>query len=100
MNIRDKRARQIQLQIRRILLEDWDPIGVADVPEAQNEYDGYVGGLYRLLAEGAPPPAVAAHLAGLEGDQMGLPSSAAARLGVASKLCALDVRLDESGGAA
>lgn len=28
-------------QLRRLLLEEWDPIGVADV--APDEYDGYMG---------------------------------------------------------
>jgi hypothetical protein len=100
MSTREERARQIQQQIREILLHEWDPIGVADMPEAQDEYDGYVGGVYRLLAEAATPSAIAAHLARIEGDRMGLPSSPAARLDVATKLCALDVRLNASDGAA
>jgi hypothetical protein len=43
-----RRAKAIQESIREILLRDWDPIGVNDVPEAQDEYDSYVGGVYRL----------------------------------------------------
>ena len=35
--------------VGRILLKDWDPIGVNDVPEPQNEYDSYVPGLCGLL---------------------------------------------------
>jgi hypothetical protein len=31
------RLRQIRLEIGQILLKDWDPIGVADEPEAQDE---------------------------------------------------------------
>jgi hypothetical protein len=33
-----------------VLWRDWDPIGINDVPEANDEYDAYVGGVYRLLA--------------------------------------------------
>jgi hypothetical protein len=34
-------------------MESWDPIGVADVPEAADEYDSYVGPVGRQLREGA-----------------------------------------------
>jgi len=37
-NPRD-RARRYHEVIHRILMQTWDPIGVADVPEAQDEYD-------------------------------------------------------------
>ena len=33
------RAQRYHHAIREILLRDWDPVGVADVPEAQDEYD-------------------------------------------------------------
>ena len=36
-----------------VLLHDWDPIGVQNVPEAHDEYDSYVSGIYQLLASGA-----------------------------------------------
>ena len=87
------RAREVQEQIRLILLHDWDPIGVQDEPSAQDEYDSYVGGMYRLLADGASTVEVAKHLARIEGEQMGLPSSADVRLSVATKLCGLNVKI-------
>ena len=34
-------------------MEEWDPIGVSDTPEAADEYDGYIGGIYELLERGA-----------------------------------------------
>jgi hypothetical protein len=40
-----RRARTIQESIHDILLRDWDPIGINDVPEARDEYDSYIGGL-------------------------------------------------------
>ena len=43
------RARRYHDGIRRILLNDWDPIGVADIAEAQDEYDSYVGKIYGML---------------------------------------------------
>ena len=93
MNHQARQARGIEEQIRQILLNDWDPIGIREVPEAQDEYDSYVGGVYRLVADGASAVEVAKHLARIEGEQMGLPSSADVRLSVATKLCGLNVKI-------
>ena len=99
MTSREERAHQIQAQIREVLLRGWDPIGVRDEPRAQDEYDSYVGGVYRLLASGAAPRSVAEHLAKLEADEMGLGVSPDKLLGVAAKLCALNVKLRTADGA-
>jgi hypothetical protein len=94
----DARACEIQAAIAKILLEDWDPIGVHDVPEAQDEYDSYVAGVYRLLAAGATPAELAVHLLSIENDSMGLAFRGAAALaGVAQKLWNLDVHLAKPG---
>jgi hypothetical protein len=78
-------------------MEEWDPIGVRDEPEAAGEYEAYVGGVYRLLATGASKEAIAEHLATIERDAMGLERARAkALLPVAEKLARLDVRLDAS----
>lgn len=89
----------IQQQIREILLRDCDPIGVGKEANAQDEYDGFVAGVYRVLASGAPPRSVAEYLARVEGDKMGLGVAPDRLLGVAKKLCALDVKLGITDGA-
>jgi len=99
MTSREERARQIQSQIREILWRDWDPIAVREEPRAQDEYNGYVGGVYRLLAAGASPRSVAEHLARVEGEQMGLGAPADKLIDVATKLCTLDVQLRIADGA-
>ncbi|MCU7859108.1 MAG: hypothetical protein KZQ86_04585 [Candidatus Thiodiazotropha sp. (ex Lucinoma kastoroae)] len=38
--------------IDEILWNDWDPIGVNDVHEARDEYQGYLPHLFRLAIEG------------------------------------------------
>jgi hypothetical protein len=100
MDWRERRAREIQGSIRRVLLEDWDPIGIKDEPLAQDEYDMYVGAIYRLIASRASPMEIANHLARLEGDQLDLAIRADALLQVAEKLHSLDVRLDPERGSA
>ena len=100
MDPRDQRAQEIQELIRGVLLHDWDPIHVQDEPQAQDEYDSYVGGVYRLIASGAGPQALAEHLARIERDAMGFGTSADQLVEVATKLANLDVRLRPSNGAA
>lgn len=34
--------------IRIILMKEWDPIGVNDIPEAQSEYDSYIPMIYKF----------------------------------------------------
>ena len=92
-----ERAREIQASIARLLMEEWDPIGVRDAPEATGEYDAYVGGVYRLLASGASTESIAEHLAAIERDHMGLEGAhRVSLLAVAAKLVRLDVCLDGS----
>jgi hypothetical protein len=76
MDQRAARARQIQQAIGRILLKDWNPIRVpGGVPP--DEYDAYIGGVYRLLSAGAGAEEVAAHLGAIERDAMGLAQTTA-----------------------
>src|SRR4051794_29614875 len=48
----------------------WDPIGVNDVPEAADEYDSYIGGLYELLELGASEESIRAYLQNIEMEAM------------------------------
>ena len=70
-NPRD-RARRSYAAIHRILMEAWDPIGVADVPEAQDEYDSYVAGVYSRLIHRAPWHELLDYLWQVETEHMGL----------------------------
>jgi len=89
------RAAEIQEAIRSVLLHDWDPIGVDRVAEAQDEYDSYVGAVYRLLFSDASDEALTDFLYKTETETMGL-----TRLGmrghlqpVVAKLRQIDVHL-------
>jgi len=65
------RMREIEDKIRRILLEEWDPIGVGRAPESADEYDRYIGGIYGLIQRNASVADISAHLRKLEIDEMG-----------------------------
>ena len=67
-----QRAAEIQEELRRVLMQHWDPIGVADVVGAEDEYDSYVGPVYRLLASGATDKEVIDYLYTTETKTMGL----------------------------
>lgn len=93
MEERERLARNIQDQISRILFEDWDPIGLKDILPS-DEYDSYVGGVYRLLASGATCERVAEHLTDLERNYFGYHQATKERnMPAAKKLCELNVRL-------
>lgn len=65
-------SRRIRVEIRRVLLQVWDPIGIKDQPSAQDEYDSYLGGIFELMVSGASDERIAEHLCRIVTEQMGL----------------------------
>lgn len=57
-------------ELRRLLMEEWDPIGVEDARGAADEYDGYRGAIVQLLRGGASADRIAEHLALIEQTRM------------------------------
>jgi hypothetical protein len=91
----DNRARHIQDSIGKVLLEDWDPIGTHGCGP-NDEYDSYVGGIYRLLCSNPNEAQVVEHLLRIETDLMGLESSPQRRAQlapIAQKLLSMDIKL-------
>lgn len=72
--------------VRKILWEDWDPIGCG-VPA--DEYDDYVGPVLRLLIEKAPPERLAAYLRETAAETIGCPVGEEKLAQVVAKLTAL-----------
>jgi hypothetical protein len=92
MKKRSKKAIEIQESIRHILFYDWDPIGINDsFPD--DEYNSYVGGIYRLLASGASEFQIIERLYQLETISMGLDGNWERLKNVAEKLMKLNVSL-------
>ena len=75
-----------QAHIRSVLLGEWDPIGVADVPQAQDEYDSYIEELARDIRKQRSTSAIADRLVEIETDGMGLTGDRARALRVADRL--------------
>lgn len=73
MSNREQKADKIINAIRQVLVRDWDPIGVMDHPEwPRDEYDSYIGEIYRHLARGESAEFLARHLCSIEEKMMGL----------------------------
>jgi hypothetical protein len=65
-------SRRIRIEIRQVLLNVWDPIGVKDEPNAQNEYDCCLGSLFHLLTSGATDDDIGEYLWRQGTEHMGL----------------------------
>ena len=65
-------SRRIRVAIRHVLLKVWDPIGVKDMPSAQDEYDAYLGDIYELLISKAPDSKILEYLYWVAHEGMGL----------------------------
>jgi hypothetical protein len=63
---------QLFSAVRKVLLEEWDPIGVAHYPKCSNEYDRYVRTICRFLVEGVDGFKLTAYLSQVRTVSMGL----------------------------
>jgi len=91
-NSRAAAAKRIQDRIRQVLLREWDPLEIRAELKCQDEYDAYIGTVYRLLVAHAKPDLVAEALAEAE-HHMGVQTSSGARDSTVKMLLKLDVAL-------
>jgi hypothetical protein len=66
-------------ELRKILMDEWDPIGVAGIPEAADEYDSYLGQIAEHLRNGESGDQIGDYLRWVEEEQMGLSPTTKAR---------------------
>ena len=59
-------------KIRKMLWEDWDPIGINDCSEAMDEYDNYAPGIVALIERNANEKKFFDHLWSIETVTMGM----------------------------
>ena len=76
----------LEARVQKILLQEWDPIGVRDIPEAQDEYDIYVSAICRMLREGKSNAELYSHLRWIEMERIGLEGNAQNTQRIATKL--------------
>ena len=87
------RAAAIQDSIRKVLMVDWDPIGVRGVPQAIDEYDSYIGRIYRILVGNGAIDEIVDCLECIEREEICVSTSEQVRRRVAEKLSAFKVSL-------
>jgi len=75
MELHAAEAGRLYSGIHDVLLNVWDPIGVKEEPNAQDEYDLYIGRVYELLVSAAPDSELAEYLHWVAHDRMGFDSA-------------------------
>ena len=76
----------LKARVREILLQSWDPIGIAGVAAASDEYDQYVKPITAMLTTGTSVDELSRYLTEIETDRMGLKSDDRRAQFVATKL--------------
>ena len=84
-----KETLTLPVAVKRILFENWDPIGVRNIPGAQTEYDGYVSKICRMIETSSSESAIFNHLWEIETNRMALPGNRENTITVAAMLYAL-----------
>ena len=67
-----RHASQLMVEVERILLDKWDPIGVKGEPMAESEYSTYAGIVTSMLVHGKSAKAVADYLSRVEREMLAL----------------------------
>jgi hypothetical protein len=89
-----EKAERYRLSIHEILLNEWDPIGVSHIPEAQDEYDAYVDKVYQLLLRRASSQEIFDYLSWLETQHMCLDGNLEHTEQIAEKLANLVAKIE------
>lgn len=76
-------------EVKRVLIMDWDPIGIQKIPDAVTEYDGYALEINQLLVESRSVEEICAYLRWIVVDRMGLDGNEAHTMTVAELLVSL-----------
>ena len=58
--------------VKRLLWEEWDPIGVRSLGGPDDEYDSYALEVWAMIQRSTPAPEIATYLADLETGRIGL----------------------------
>jgi len=73
-------------QVDEILHYLWDPIGVAGIAQARDEYHSYLPQVFKLVLRQAKVSEVASYLVNIESDRMGMTANKEKALEIANTL--------------
>jgi len=63
---------KLVLNIRSVLLNDWDPVGIGDNPNLSDEYDGYIGSIINILKQKPTIEEIVGFLGEIEKTELGI----------------------------
>jgi hypothetical protein len=63
---------KLYIEIKKLLLMEWDPIGIREIEEASDEYDLYIPVICQMVASGKLPLEIENFLLLIETEYMGL----------------------------
>jgi hypothetical protein len=78
--IEKEESRRMRGEIRHVLMNVWDPIGINDQPACADEYDSYLAGVLDLLMRREDDNTIAKHLAEIVTYRMDLSATAGSML--------------------
>ncbi len=78
---------QMQKEIATILMNEWDPIGIKGVPQAQDEYDVYAMHIASMLNFGSTESEIVLYIFKSETESMGLKGDLLRAARVAKNVC-------------
>jgi hypothetical protein len=67
-----KYTETLRERIRHVLMNEWDPIGIKDNPDAAYDYDSYVDEVIRQCWNFNPPHVIASYLHHVKTREMGV----------------------------
>jgi hypothetical protein len=79
----------LDLEVKNVLLLEWDPIGIRAYPEADDEYDSYVPRVSQMLRERKTAEELYAYLRLLEVERICLDGDEAHTRNIANRLMGL-----------
>jgi hypothetical protein len=81
--------------LKRLLLREWDPLGLSDCDGAECHYDPYASRVLEMLAEGADVDTVANYLNSAVTTELSITGDIACDRAVAAKAVAISPHQDE-----
>ena len=85
----DELRDDLWLRVRKVLMEEWDPIGVCGESNATNEYESYIPKLKALIRSGARVETMVDYLDWVASERMGFTSQPERSRPAAESLCKL-----------
>lgn len=76
-------------EVKNILMNDWDPIGIKNNPNAKAEYDQYALRIVGMLYNGTTQDKLADYLENIATEDLGLLSNKTLSMDISKKLLAL-----------